>query len=162
MSTQDRTVAAVIGWLGALTAIIGTLLPSVSVGVFSGPALIHSADGVVIAVLALVVAWRVYRTFTDRAHPAWIIAPALGASVLLAYDWNDALQSVRVDALDLTVTRSAGTGLYVIALGLALTWGAAAWLWSIRRDTASRPDAPVLSDEQDREIRRAHALNRQG
>jgi hypothetical protein len=62
VSTQDRTVAAAAGWIGVLT--------------------------VIIAALTLVVVWRVYRGFTDRAHPAWILPPALDASGLLSCDWD--------------------------------------------------------------------------
>jgi hypothetical protein len=55
VSTQDRIAAEAFGWMGPLTVMVGTLLPSVNVGVFSGQALIRSADGVVIAALAPVV-----------------------------------------------------------------------------------------------------------
>ena len=164
MNAQDRTVAAVVGWLGALTVIIGTMLPAVSVGAFSGESMIHSTDGVVMAVLALVVAWRVYRTFTLREHPAWIVWPALVIGGILAYDWNTNVTSVRIDELDITVARSAGTGLYVIALGVVLALASGIALWRLKRadDAPSAPGGPPLSDEQDRERRRAHALTRQG
>ena len=71
MSTHDRIVAAAVGWMSVLTVIIAALAP--------------------------VVIWRVYRGFTDHALPAWILPPALGilppalgASGLLSRDWDSA------------------------------------------------------------------------
>ena len=124
MSNQDRIVASVVGWLGALTIIIGTLLPAVNVGAPSGESLIHSTDDVILAAGGVLVAWRVYRTFTHRDHPAWIVWRSVVLGAILAVDWNSNVGSVGIGQLDLTVQRTAAPACTSSRWGWRCAWDA--------------------------------------
>lgn len=129
--TQDRLVAAIVGWLGVLVILAGLFLPYVENDLaYSENSIVQSdaAGAAVIAGLALLVAWRMYRVFTYRGRPLWIIVVAAFVGINLGLAWSDlTLYPVNPDgSLDMSQPSpgTAGIGLYVIALGVLVTVGA--------------------------------------
>ena len=153
--SQDRLVAAVVGWIGAALLIVGTLLPARESTVFSGVAdntLIQSGRGIFYIAAGLAVAWRVYRTFTNRDKAGWVIFAGVWAAAWLAYDWTHGAEIYPVigGQLDTTVApeiAAAGIGLYVIALGSLLSFASGVAL--LKTKPAAAP-APITSPPTNR------------
>lgn len=150
-TNQDRLVAAVAGGLGAVTIIIGSLLPAFNphgFGALQENTLIQSSYGIY-PLFGLLIAWRVYRTYTDRQHPFWIMLAAL---------WTGAW--VVIDAVTTEYGTGAqawipgpGIGCFVVGFGCLVAVFAGYALWKLEDPGTSIPDR-LQSDWSDRQARR--------
>jgi hypothetical protein len=148
---QDQLVAAIVGWIGAALILLGTILPERESSVFSGVqsnTLIQSGDGIFYAVVALVIAWRVYRTWTNRDKAAWVLFGGVWTGGWLVFDWINGAKIYpvidgQVDTSAAPEIAAAGIGLYVVALGAILVIGCGIALLATSRQTA--PAVPVAA-----------------
>lgn len=135
-------MAAIVGGLGVVLVLLSQVLPvSEDTGTFGGATentIVESdpTSAAIMTALALVVAWRVYRTYTEREKPIWILVPAVFIAINLAVVWNSALTLYPLlpdGSLDTSAptSASAGIALYIAALGVLFCLASGAALWNI-------------------------------
>jgi hypothetical protein len=148
---QDKLVAAIVGWIGAALILLGTILPEHESSIFSGVqsnTLIQTGDGIFFVVVALVIAWRVYRTWTNRDKAAWVIVGGVWTGGWLVFEWINGAKIYpvidgQVDTSVAPEIAAAGIGLYVAALGVILVIGCGIALLATSRQTVAA--VPVQS-----------------
>jgi hypothetical protein len=137
-TSQDRLVAAGAGAVGALAVALGSLLPAFDPGLLpalQGNTLVQASTGIYL-LFAAVIAFRVYRAFTGRYQPGWLMFLGVWVGGWLVYDattmtWVNPVSSA-------SFVPAPGIGVYVVGLGAILTIGSGLALWRIGRSEAAQ------------------------
>jgi hypothetical protein len=123
--------------------ILGTVLPERESTVFSGVA--DNTSSIFYVITGLVVAWRRYRTWTDRDRAGWVLFGGPWAAGWLIFDWMNGAKLYpiidgRPDTSVAPEIAGAGIGMYTIALAPS------SWPTPLVKNTAHTPARALRND----------------